>query len=126
MNRNDAFIANKWLKQLQNDFCTNIVQDSIEILKWLENINDNHDPESKKTFKPFTFDFASLYDSLTPELVKNALKYAIHECRPDWEENFVNWLLQLIDLSVKASESFKINGIHLRPAFPLVVIYQYS
>ena len=43
-----------------------------------------------------------MYDSLTPDLVKNALRYAIHECRPDWEENFVNWLLQLIDLSVKA------------------------
>ena len=26
----------------------------------------------------------------------------LHESRPDWEENFVNWLLQLIDLSVKA------------------------
>ena len=43
-----------------------------------------------------------MYDSLTPDLVKNALRYAIRECRPDWEENFVNWLLQLIDLSVKA------------------------
>ena len=102
MRRNDIFVANKWLKPLQNDFCKDIVQDSMEILQWLNDVNENNGTDEKKDFKPFTFDFTSLYDSLTPELVREAVKHAIHECKPLWDDKFVHWLLSLIDLSMEA------------------------
>ena len=100
--RTDVFIANKWLKPLQKDFCEDIVQDSIEILKWLENVDHTYEAEAKKKLIPFTFDFASLYDSLTPDLVKKSIRYAIQKHRPEWTDSFINWLLQLIELSMSA------------------------
>ena len=57
--RSDIFIAGKWLKPLQEQFCQDIVQDSIDVLNWLNDL-DKMPEERKKSFKPFTFDFASL------------------------------------------------------------------
>ena len=51
--RSDIFIAEKWLKQLQKQFCLDIVQDSMEVLNWLSDL-DKMPTETKKTFKPFT------------------------------------------------------------------------
>ena len=102
MSRNDIFIANKWLKELQEEFCSDIVQDSLEVLRWLDRIDYENDSELKKKFKPFTFDFASLYDSLTPVLVKEAINYAIQRYKLHWEQNFIKWLLDIIDLSLSA------------------------
>ena len=58
--------------------------------------------QNKLNYKPFTFDFAALYDSLTPDLVKKALKHAIQVCRRQWTKKFVDWILKLIDLSMSA------------------------
>ena len=55
------------------------------------------------TYKIFTFDFKALYDSLKPELVKNAIIEAMKEKRPNWSENFKDWITELIDFSLKAA-----------------------
>ena len=34
--------------------------------------------------------------------MKEAINYAIQRCKPHWEENFIKWLLDLIDLSMSA------------------------
>ena len=52
---------------------------------------------------PFTFDFDSLYDSISPNLVLIALKDAISYCRKDWNEMFISWLCDIITLSMNAS-----------------------
>ena len=64
--RSDIFIAEEWLKPLQKKYCLDLVEDSIDVLVWLDQLNEN-DIERKKTFKPFTSDFAVLYDSLTQQ-----------------------------------------------------------
>ena len=112
--RSDIFIAEKWLKQLQKQFCLDIVQDSMEVLNWLSDL-DKMPTETKKTFKPFTFDFAALYDSLTPTLVEVALRYAIEHCYPEWDSEFTEWLLDLIKLSMSAGFG-KFKGKWYRPA----------
>ena len=89
-NRSDIFIANEWLKPLQKDFCKDVVNDSIDVLQWLELMNLEINETNVKDIKAFTFDFASLYDSLTPQLVKEALKFAIRKCRQQWKNEFTN------------------------------------
>ena len=48
----------------------------------------------------YTFDFKSLYDSLSPDLVK---AHAMLTQRPGWNENKRNWILDLVDLSLRSS-----------------------
>ena len=52
---------------------------------------------------PFTFDFDSLYDSLSPNLVLRALKDSISECREEWSDDFCEWLCDIVNLSMNAS-----------------------
>ena len=80
-----------------------MLSDTSEALRWLDHINDTVPNIQKSHFKSFTFDFKSLYDSLKPELVKEALEYAIQMSRPDWSEDFRKWILSLVDLSFRAS-----------------------
>ena len=100
--RSDVYIANKWLKDLEKDFCTDLVKDTNESLRWLEKIN-SLDKSKKRRISPFTFDFESLYDSLDPNLVFKALQEAMDVCRPEWQKKFKTWILDLVKLSVEAS-----------------------
>ena len=102
----DTFIANKWLKQLEEEFCTDLVKDTNSTLRWLDYIDKECSVDVKKGLKPFTFDFEALYDSLTPELVKEAIKFAIAKCRPNWSIDFSNWVVSNIDLSMKSAICF--------------------
>ena len=97
--RSDVFIAHKWLKELARDYSKDMLKDSTEALAWLQDIE-------KKVRKggrhptPFTFDFASLYDSLDPILVIKAVRDAIKTCRSNWSRSFADWLIDLILLSI--------------------------
>ena len=53
--------------------------------------------------KALTFDFKSLYDNLKPELVKEAVTHDMQTCRPGWSHAKRNWIIQLIDISLRAS-----------------------
>ena len=53
--------------------------------------------------KGFSWDFSALYDNLSPKLVTEALKTAISELRRDWTPQFVNWIMSLVNLSLKSS-----------------------
>ena len=104
--RSDVFIQQKWLTDLQNDFCKDLVTDSNETLNWLDRINEL--PTSTKTnVHPFTFDFKSLYESLDPYLVREAVITAMEELRPNWSNEFKNWL---IDLWNRRMITFRDNG----------------
>ena len=37
--RSDVYVASKWLKDLERDYCKDLVQDSNESLRWLDKIN---------------------------------------------------------------------------------------
>lgn len=96
--RSDKYINWKFLKPLQEEFCSDLVKDSTEALRWLEDFNGK-----AMDINGFAWDFASLYDNLTPELVMEALLVAITELRPDWSPEFLKWLFDLVDLNLKSS-----------------------
>ena len=100
--RSDVYIAEKWLKPLEKDYCQDLVFDTTECLKWLEWCNEKA-KVSKKSFNPFTFDFDSLYDSISPKLAFTALQDAMLSCRPSWSSEFQSWLLDLIAISIESS-----------------------
>ena len=98
--RSDKFINWKYLQDIQVEYCKDLARDSTEVLKWLEALNQN--PRAKRSHG-FSWDFAALYDNLTPHLVKEALLSAIHDLRPDWSSEFVAWLMELVSLSLDSS-----------------------
>ena len=95
--RSDKFINWRFLQPLQNEFCKDLAKDSTDVLQWLENVHPINPPSG------FSWDFVSLYDNLTPSLVMEALSQAIDELRPDWSPEMVDWLLELVRLSLDSS-----------------------
>ena len=100
--RPDVFVAETWLRQLQNDYCADLVKDTISSLQWLEGFNNSEEIKNKNIV-PFTFDFDSLYDRLDPDVVISALRDAMQSCRDDWPTEFMDWLIDLANLSIEAS-----------------------
>ena len=96
-------IADRYLSSLQKDYCGDLLEDTSSALRWLDLADRELDPEIKKTLNCFTFDFKSLYDSLQPALVNEAIKYAMDTCRPDWSNELKDWIISLIDFSLRAS-----------------------
>ena len=101
--RSDVFIADRYLKDLEIDFCKDLLADTSDALRWLDNANRSMSLEKKKSTNCFTFDFKALYDSLDPELVKEALMHAMDLSRPQWSVEFKSWLLSVVDFSLRAS-----------------------
>ena len=101
--RSDVFLADRYLKSLEKDYCDDLLEDTSSALRWLDSANRELDPEIKKTLSCFTFDFKSLYDSLDPSLVKEAIKHAMDTRRPDWSTELKDWIISLIDFSLRAS-----------------------
>ena len=101
--RSDVFLAKTLIQNLEKDFCSDLLKDTNAALLWLDNINKKSSLQSKRTFKSFTFDFKSLYDSLKPDLVVEALNVAMSECRLEWSVEFKQWIVNLIDLSLKSA-----------------------
>ena len=60
--RSDVFLADRYLKSLEKDYCDDLLEDTSSALRWLDSANRDLDPEIKKTMSCFTFDFKSLYD----------------------------------------------------------------
>ena len=54
--RSDVYVVEKWLKSLERDYCTDLVTDTTNSLKWLEMCNEKA-KVSRKSYNPFTFDF---------------------------------------------------------------------
>ena len=99
--RSDVFLASEYLKSLEKDYCKDLLTDSTDALRWLESVDESED--DKYTLRAFTFDFKGLYDSLKPELVREALFDAMSNTRPHWSEEFCKWIVELIDLSLRSS-----------------------
>ncbi|KAL5263914.1 hypothetical protein ACHWQZ_G005109 [Mnemiopsis leidyi] len=97
--RSDKYINWKYLKPLQDQFCSDLVKDSTEALRWLE----SHKDLAGRSVNGFAWDFSSLYDNLTPQLVMEALLVAIHELRPDWSAEFIKWIMDLVNLNLTSS-----------------------
>ena len=104
--KSDVFLATKYLRPLEKDFCKDLLTDTTDALIWLDQVNDSRPQFVKKTFKSFTFDFKGLYDSLSPSLVIEALQHAMNQLRPDWSDNFKAWLIDLVNHSLKSSIGF--------------------
>ena len=95
--RSDVFITDKYLTPLEKDFCKDLLLDTSDALRWLESTNQTLSPDRKKSVKSFTFDFKALYDSLQPILVLEAINRAMDTCRPDWSNDFKQWILRLVE-----------------------------
>ena len=101
--RSDVFIAKNYLKEVEKLYCGDLLKSTTDALLWLETLNDSYSSARKKSYKCFTFDFASLYDSLSPALVLKAVRLAVVKTYPDWDESKVNWLCSLVELSIRSS-----------------------
>ena len=101
--RSDVFVADRFLKPLEKEYCKDLLLDTSDALRWLDSANQELSCEVKKKINCFTFDFKSLYDSLQPNLVKEAIRKAMEVCRPEWSAEFRDWILSLIDFSLRSS-----------------------
>ena len=101
--RSDVFLAKTLIQDLEKDFCNDLLKDTNGVLLWLDDIDRKSSLQSKKTYKSFTFDYKSLYDSLQPDLVIEALDTAMSECRTDWSDDFRKWILELVKISLKCA-----------------------
>ena len=101
--RSDKFLAWNYLKPLQEEFCSDILGDSTQLLKWLEEHNDGR--LRGKRVRNFALDFEGLYDSLDRSLVLVAVRAAFSEClcTDGWSADKVNWICELIDISLSSS-----------------------
>ena len=101
--RSDVFLADRFLKELEENYCDDLLKDTTAALIWLDSVDNKYSLDEKKNMKAFTFDFKSLYDNLRPELVKEALQHAMQTCRPGWSHAKRDWIIQLVDISLRAS-----------------------
>ena len=101
--RSDVYLAENFLKELESDYCKDLLKDTNNALLWLDSVDKKYTTDIKKKLKSFTFDFKSLYDNLRPELVKEALQNAMLTCRPGWNREKQKWILDLIDHSLRAA-----------------------
>ena len=99
--RADKFIAVNFLSQLQLDYCTDLIQDSTMFLQKLDHIERT--TEMRKDYLIFNMDVEALYDSIKREQVEVAIRDAIQQCRPDWDEGFIFWLLTSVNMSLDAA-----------------------
>ena len=101
--RSDVYLAESILKQLEKDFCADLLTDTTDALKWLEGVNTEFEEYDKSKFRAFTFDFKCLYDSLSPDLVIETLRTAMKECRPDWSQEYTEWLITVVNMGLRSS-----------------------
>ena len=98
--RADKLVAVNYLQQLQQDYCADLIQDSTMFLQKLDAIEKS--VEIKNSYLIFNMDVEALYNSIKREHVNTALRHAIGKCRKTWEENFIEWLLYSVELSLDA------------------------
>ena len=101
--RSDVFTADRFLKELEADYCKDLLKDTNNALSWLDMVDNKYSAAVKKNMKAFTFDFKSLYDSLKPELVKEALQHAMETWRQGWSVAKRKWIEDLVDISLRSS-----------------------
>ena len=99
--RSDVYIASEYFKDLEKDYCKDLLTDSTDALRWLENCNETE--TGKQVLRAFTYDFKALYDSLKPDLVKEALRHAMNTTRSMWSSALRDWLVDLVDISLRSS-----------------------
>ena len=97
----DKLVAVNYLQQLQQDYCADLIQDSTMFLQKLDAIEKS--VEIKNSYLIFNMDVEALCDSINREHVTTALRHAIGQCRKTWEENFIEWLLYSVELSLDAA-----------------------
>ena len=90
--RADVFLCKKYLKPLEEAFCKDTLKDTTDTLIWLDEINKSMKPNVKKNVHCFTFDFKNLYDSISTDLVVEALNHAMQTCKPEWDTNTKIWI----------------------------------
>ena len=96
--RSDKFLVWKWLGDLTKDYAGDLVKDTTDALRKLEEIGRSGVVSHNNIFS-FNLDVVSLYDSLSHDLVMDALDDAIETCRPDWTHDFIDWFKGMIKLS---------------------------
>ena len=96
--RGDKFLVWKWLGPLSRDYAKDLVQDSTEALIKLEELEQSGVIRDNNAVS-FSLDVVALYDSLSHDLVFRALDDAIKECRPEWSEEFCQWMMEMVKLS---------------------------
>ena len=88
---------------MERDFCNDLLIDTNDALLWLDTIDNSIDHNTKRLLKAFSFDYKSLYDSLSPDIVIESLQCAMDEHRTEWTDDFKQWIVNLVDFSLKAA-----------------------
>lgn len=60
--RSDVYLTDKFLGQLEEDFCGDRLMDNTVALIWLDELDKTLDKDTKSNLNSFTFDFKSLND----------------------------------------------------------------
>lgn len=100
--RSDKFIVWKWLGNLTKDYAVDLVKDSTGALMKLDEV-EKSGTITDNDFWSFSMDVVSLYDSLSYDVVMDAINGAVSICRPSWDVDFKSWLLNLIMLSFRSA-----------------------
>ena len=105
--RSDVFLyilAIKLLKQLEQEFCQDLLLETNDALLWLASTNDLLDQHTKSQQRAFSFDYKALYDSLDPHPVVE-VTVAMEEYREleEWPEEQKKGVIDLVQHSLKSS-----------------------
>ena len=104
--RSDTFLVWKWLSPLCKDYACDLVKDSSEALRKLDELESRG--VVSDDMLAFSLDVVSLYDSLTFDVVQDGLFDAMQCCRPDWSIDFRAWI---VDLTI---DSFRSAVVYFR------------
>ena len=95
--RGDKFISTNFLGPLAVDYCKDRMKDTTEFLKSMELFSSENAHFSGYIV---AMDVVSLYDNLSRPLILKGLNDAIIKHRPEWSEDFIGWLLSMIEHSL--------------------------
>ena len=92
--RIDKYLMRKILQDVQYEYCIDLVKDTTDALLRL----DDWTPVEES--QPFALDVVALYDSISPELAIVALDCALRQCRPEWSDEYCDWLKELVRYTI--------------------------
>ena len=99
--RADRYLATKFLNDLQQEYCGDLLQDSTMFLQKLDMLNKSGSVTPNVLL--FNMDIEALYDSLKRDHVELALRDAISDVRPTWTNAFIEWLITSVNLSLDSA-----------------------
>ena len=114
--RGDKYINANFLGPLASDYCLDRVKDYTQFLQRIEEFSANGTWSGGHIV---TIDVVSLYDNLSRDLINCGIKDAVKKYRPDWKDDFVIWLIKMINDSLDSVfDKFGSDWYHMTDCVP--------